>query len=361
MMSTTGRERTTAIFRDPRFLDHITEDGHPERPDRLTVINEMLDVCPFSENLLFIQPRKVSRNDLIRVHAPRYVDKIAATAKYDFCRLTPDTTTSSGSYLAALLAAGGTIDAVEAVYNGTADNAFVLGRPPSHHAENSKALGYCLFNSIAVGAAYAIQKLGCSRVLIVDWDLHHGNGTQHIFEADDAVLFFSIHQYPLFPGTGLFTDVGLRQGEGYTFNIPLSRGYGDGEYVFLFEKILRPLALEFSPDIILVSAGFDTHRADPLGGMNLSRYGYAGLTRSLLSIADSCCDGRVVFCLEGGYHLEGLQRGVQAVLSEMTGYNRSPLKIDPKSLDTKKANYALKRCIRVHRGFWKCFREAAYE
>lgn len=355
MTSIKRRTRTTAIIRDPRFLDHITENGHPERPDRLIAIDEMLKACPFSDNLLFIHPRKAAREDLIRVHTPLYVDKIAATAHRDFCRLTPDTTTSSGSYLAARLAAGGTIDAVDAVHSRISNNAFVLGRPPGHHAESSKAVGYCLFNSIAVGAAYAIQKLGYSRVLIVDWDLHHGNGTQHIFEANDAVLFFSMHQHPLFPGTGLFTDIGLRQGEGYTCNIPLSRGYGDAEYVFLFEKILRPMALEFSPNIILVSAGFDTHREDPLGGMNVSQHGYTGLTRSLLSIAESCCDGRIVFCLEGGYHLEGLQQGVHAVLAEMTGYNRDPLEIDPNNLNTKKANYALKRCHRVHRGFWKCF------
>ncbi len=361
MTSPTGPGKITAVIRDPRFLDHLTVSGHPENPGRLISIYDMLKTCPFRDNLLFVRPREAAREDLIRVHEPLYVDKIAATANRDFCSLTPDTNTSRGSYLAARLAAGGMIEAIQMVCRGTASNAFVLARPPGHHAEKSKALGYCLFNTIAVGAAYAIQKLRYSRVLLVDWDLHHGNGTQHIFEADNSVLFFSIHQHPLFPGTGLFTDIGIRQGEGYTCNIPLPRGYGDAEYLFLFEKILRPMAQEFLPDIILVSAGFDTHRSDTIGGMNLSQRGYAGLARSLLSIAERYCNGRIVFCLEGGYHPEGLQQSVRAVLAEMTDHSRHSLEIDPDSLDTKKANYALKRCHRVHRSFWKCFQEPFYE
>jgi len=358
--STTNHCKPTAVVRDQRFLDHITEEGHPENAGRLAAVYEMLDTGNLQNQLLFLEPREADRENLIRVHAPLYVDKIAATALREFCRLTPDTTTSPGSYLAARLAAGGTIGAIEAVHAGSARNAFVIARPPGHHAENSKAMGYCLFNNIAVGAAYAVEELGYRRVLIVDWDLHHGNGTQHIFEADDKILFFSIHQHPLFPGTGLFTDVGLGRGEGYTCNIPLSRGYGDAEYLFLFENALHPMAAEFKPELILVSAGFDTYHADPLGGMAISRKGFADLTRSLLAVAERLCHGKIVFALEGGYHHKGLPVCIQAVLQEMLNPDGNPVEIDQGRLHRKKANYALKRCHLVHRGFWKCFQEVSY-
>jgi len=205
------------------------------------------------------------------------------------------------------------------VISGELDNAFALVRPPGHHAERDRAMGFCLFNNVAIGARYAQKFHNLKRVLIVDWDLHHGNGTQHSFEEDDSILYFSTHQSPFYPGTGAFEEAGKGKGKGFTVNVPLSTGYGDGEFLEIFEKILKPMALKFKPELILVSAGIDIYMNDPLGGMRVTPKGFAGLTRSIMDISNECCGGKMVITLEGGYDLPGLRDSVKEILKEMAG------------------------------------------
>ena len=346
----------TGIVRDDRFLNHLTGDGHPEHPGRLAAVHDMLDtpeVRPLWEKIHF---REASCDELLMLHAPEYLQQIAATQGQPQTALTMDTVTSEGSYLAARLAVGGYVEAIRQVLEGRIPNAIALVRPPGHHAERSRALGYCLFNNVALGAAYARHYLGVERVLIVDWDVHHGNGTQHLFEQDNTVLFFSIHQYPHFPKTGFFTEAGIGPGEGYTINVPLPKGYGDGDYVSIFEKLLRPVARDFAPDLIMVSAGFDIHPDDPLGGMGVTPRGFAGMTRSLLELAGEICEGRIVFVLEGGYNPQALAESVRAVLRETSGHSRTDIAGMVAQADAKKVNYALKRSIGVHANFWPSLR-----
>ena len=204
-------------------------------------------------------------------------------------------------------------------------------------------MGFCLFNNVALGALYAQKALGLRRILIVDWDVHHGNGTQHIFEGDSSVFFFSVHRYPHFPGTGFFTEVGRGGGEGYTMNLSLPKGYGDGEFVSFMELLLKPVAKEFKPELILVSAGFDTHKSDPLGGMKMTSKGFAALTRSIMDIADACCDGKLVLSLEGGYNIPILVESVKHVLLELSNARVSSIEETIKKASRKKTNYALHR------------------
>ncbi len=345
--------RRTGIVMDPRYLDHRNLEGHVESPRRLQVLYPLFDEPEIQDLFTRVIPREADTEALTRIHTPEHVSRMAQTARHELSMLTPDTFASFGSYTAASLAAGGFMEAVSQVVSGALDNAMALVRPPGHHAERNRAMGFCLFNTIAVGAAFARNELGLARVLIVDWDVHHGNGTQHAFEADPSVLFFSIHQYPLFPGTGLFTETGLGRGEGFTLNLPLHKGYGDGEYAAIFERLLKPVALEFCPDLILVSAGFDTQFGDPLGGMRMTSGGYGALTRILLDIADTCCKGKLVLTLEGGYHLETLKESVRAVLLELNGQIRSDPEEAMQKADPRKLDFALSRCVYVHRPFWK--------
>jgi acetoin utilization deacetylase AcuC-like enzyme len=241
------------------------------------------------------------------------------------------------------------------VHSGKLDNAFALVRPPGHHAERAQAMGFCLFNNAAIAARYAQEHLKLSRIMVVDWDLHHGNGTQHSFEEDASILYFSTHQYPYYPGTGSLTEVGRGKGEGYTVNVPLSMGYGDGEYVGIFERILRPVTLEFNPEIILVSAGFDIYMEDPLGGMNVTPDGFAGLTRSIMQMANECCAGKVVITLEGGYDLQGLRDSVKAVLKELAGLSETDMRVLLNKADQRALDHVTKQVIDVQRRYWKSF------
>ena len=236
--------------------------------------------------------------------------------------LDPDTVTTPETYEIARLAAGGVMNAIDTVTHREADNAFALVRPPGHHAQPGTAAGFCIFNNIAIGARHAMALHGMERILIVDWDLHHGNGTQDIFYEDREVLYFSTHQYPAYPGTGGMREMGRGKGLGYTVNVPLDPGADDAFYVRVFRDILSPIALAYRPEIILVSAGFDPYFADPLGEMKVTPEGFACLTRVLLNLADECCGGRLVLVLEGGYHIQGQTKSVRSVLLELLGETR---------------------------------------
>lgn len=291
--------------------------SYPEHPGRLTAIRGLLDAEPI-DGVRLASGGPASREQLLRVHTASYVDSIYEMRGRSAWLDVDTTAVSAGSVEAAEVAAGCAIKAVEAVVRKEADAAFALVRPPGHHAEPVRARGFCLFNNVAVAAAHAQSELGCPRVLIIDWDAHHGNGTQEIFWADPDVMFFDIHRAaPFYPGSGHIEEVGAGLGEGTTINVPVPGGAGDLAYVKAFREILEPAADWFKPDLVLVSAGFDPHRFDL--SLNLGYDGFAAMTGIVRSIADKHCDGRLALVLEGGYHLESLSRGVHTVLSVLAG------------------------------------------
>jgi acetoin utilization deacetylase AcuC-like enzyme len=309
----------TGIVRDESYLDHRPGEFHPESHRRLETVYDMLEDSDMIGNHPDVPVRETTQEELLYIHSQDYINTVAATAGKPYGYLDGDTQTSAGSYKAALRAAGGLLNAIKMVNDGELDNAFALVRPPGHHAERNRGMGFCLFNNVAIGAVYAQKDLGLKKILIADWDLHHGNSTQHCFEDDPSILYFSTHQYPYYPGSGSFQEVGRGKGEGYTVNVPLSTGYGDAEYVAIYQQILKTIALQFNPDLVLASVGFDIYMKDPLGGMSVSPDGFAGLTRILMDIASEACDGKLVLTLEGGYNLEGLRDSVKAVLKELRG------------------------------------------
>jgi len=311
--------KNTGIVKDRRYLRHGSEFTHPETPQRLVSIYEMLENPDMAWKFIGIDAREATREELERVHRPSYIDAIAATAGQKMFMLDVDTVATAETYDVARLAAGGVMNAIDGVLSGEVDNAFALVRPPGHHAQAETAAGFCIFNNIAIGARHAIARHWLERILIVDWDLHHGNGTQEAFYGDRRVLYFSTHQSPGYPGTGGLTEIGTGEGIGYTMNIPLGAGADDAFYLRLFRQILVPVARTFRPEIILVSAGFDPYVGDPLGEMKVTPEGFACLTRVLLSLADECCQGRLVAVLEGGYHIQGLTKSIRAVLQELLG------------------------------------------
>ena len=309
----------TGVVRDERYLEHDPGPSHVESPQRLRVIYDRIDATSLADELIRIEPREATKEELAWNHTINYIERIEATAGKPVSYLDPDTSTSPGSYLAAILAVGGLFNAIDSVMEGEIQNGFALVRPPGHHAERDHAMGFCLFNNVALGAHYLIKEYGAKKVLIMDWDLHHGNGTQHSFYSDPQVLYISTHQYPYYPGTGSVDQVGEGAGEGFTVNIPLSAGMEDIDYAAVFNRVIAPIGSAFSPDFILVSAGFDTYMADPLGGMKLTEMGFAYQAKVLLELAKKVCKGRILFCLEGGYSLKGLADGVEAVLYECLG------------------------------------------
>jgi acetoin utilization deacetylase AcuC-like enzyme len=293
------------------YLKHETGRYHPEEPARLTAIIRHLEATGMLAEFVRAEPSEPAMDWLTLAHTPEYVRAIEYACSRGVRALDPDTYISPDSYRAAILAVGGALLAVDHVMQGTAARAFVALRPPGHHAERDRAMGFCLFNNIAIAARYAQRHYGLKRVLIVDWDVHHGNGTQHAFEDDPNVLFFSTHQFPFYPGTGRTSERGTGAGVGYTVNVPLAASCGDREYQEVFENILYPTAQAFEPHILLVSAGFDAHRDDPLAGMNVTENGYARMTTIVRDIAERYCEGRLVSLLEGGYNLEALARSVE--------------------------------------------------
>jgi acetoin utilization deacetylase AcuC-like enzyme len=312
----------TGLVYDERFLLHRAPYEHPEHPGRLTAIHARLEEQGLLARCESVPAREATREELLRIHTSEHLETIAETASgsHEFTQLDPDTYTSPGSWEAALLAAGGLVDLSLAVAEGRLANGLALLRPPGHHAEADRAMGFCLFNNVAV-AAKAVQAAGAAkaapnrRVLIVDWDVHHGNGTQNSFWEDPTVLYFSTHQFPFYPGTGAIEEIGGGAGRGFTVNVPLPAGCGDAEYFAAFDRVLLPIAREFAPDLVLVSAGYDAADGDLLGSMRITPEGYARLTQRLLGLAG----GRVVLALEGGYDLDAIARSAEASLRALLG------------------------------------------
>lgn len=311
--------KKTGIITDPLYLEHKTGDYHPESHQRLEAINAMLEENDMAGKVLRVKPRFASREEIEYVHSSGYVARVEATKGKSSVMLDPDTQTSPKSWEAAQLAAGGFLELIDQLMQKKIDNGFALVRPPGHHAEHDRAMGFCLFNNVAIGAKYAIKKYNLERILIIDWDLHQGNGTQHTFYDDPKVLYFSTHQFPYYPGTGSISETGKGKGKGFTINVPLAPGPGDEEYAKIYQKILQPVVLEYKPQLILVSAGFDIYFNDPLGGMKVTPKGFALLTKIILELAETVCKGNLLFILEGGYHLDGLRDSVKAVLLELSG------------------------------------------
>lgn len=309
---------TTGIVKDKRFMDHNMGPGHVESPQRLDVIYRMIE-REISFPLVDIEARPADKEELGWIHTPVYIERIEETSGKERTVLDPDTSTSANSYEVARLAAGGLLELCRAVMNKKIENGFALLRPPGHHAESGQAMGFCLFNNVAVAAEYLLNKFSLKRILIVDWDLHHGNGTQHSFYNRNDVLYFSTHQYPHYPGTGHWSEAGQGPGEGYTVNVPLSPGKGDSDFRFIFNSILAPIVEKYNPEFILVSAGFDIYEDDPLGGMSISASGFGALAYDLIKMAERHCTGRILFTLEGGYSLQGLRDGVKEVLLQLYG------------------------------------------
>ncbi|HUR34624.1 MAG TPA: histone deacetylase [Vicinamibacterales bacterium] len=303
------------VISSERFAEHVTPPGHPEAPERA----EVMDVVAAEWRARggeVVAPREASREQLARIHTAEHLRRMAETVGAAVA-LDPDTYTSPETYEVALLSAGAAIDAVERVMGGAHARAFALTRPPGHHAERDRAMGFCFFNNIAVAAAQA-RTLGAGRVAIVDYDVHHGNGTQHIFEQDPDVLYVSTHQYPYYPGTGAAGEIGYGAGAGRTVNLPLEVGATDDDYRLVFEQVVEPVLRQFGPDIVLVSAGFDAHERDPLGGMRLTTPAFAAMTAALRRVAEEQCAGRLVAVTEGGYDLRALGECMRAVVEVLS-------------------------------------------
>ncbi len=306
---------TTAFCYDPFNLRHHLA-GHPENRERLRGTWSLLQSEGVLEGLLAVPSTSASDEQLLRVHGRRHLQTVALAAQRG-AHLDSDTYVGNDSELAARLAAGGLCNVVDAVLAGQVANGFALVRPPGHHATPDRGMGFCLYNNVAIAARAAMAEHGLDRVLIVDFDVHHGNGTQDAFYDDGSVLFFSTHQYPYYPGTGHWRETGSGAGKGATVNVPMPAGVGDAGYFEAFDTVLAPIARRFRPQFILVSAGYDAHWNDPLAGMALTIPGYAGLVERLLALADELCSGQIVFTLEGGYHLEVLAHSVLNTLRQL--------------------------------------------
>ncbi|HEV7699063.1 MAG TPA: histone deacetylase [Pyrinomonadaceae bacterium] len=304
---------TTAIVHHPIYAKHDTGPGHPETPMRYNVVMDALrEDEKFWSALVEITPEKASKGSMLAAHTSQHYKEVEEAFLRGQDRLDADTVISMSSFDASLFAAGGAIAGVEAVMHGDADNAFVAVRPPGHHATGEHAMGFCLFNNVAVAARYAQNRYAeIDRVAVIDWDVHHGNGTQGIFYTDGSVHFFSMHQYPWYPGTGSRGETGYGKGLGATMNIPVKAETRADEQMRMFEAALSDISRDFKPDLVMISAGFDAHLSDPLGQLRLTDKDYASMTRTVLDWADDTCGGRVVSCLEGGYNLDTLGETVK--------------------------------------------------
>lgn len=317
------------ILQDPLFREHENGPGHPERPQRLdavaTAVSSFLAEAggdagsqAGSGTAVELPTRDASIQELERVHSAEYLQLLETTATRERSVFDVDTQANSRSFAAARRAAGASVAAVDAVVSGKVRTPFVCCRPPGHHAERSRAMGFCFLNNAAVAAAAATEDHGFKRVAIVDWDVHHGNGTQHIFENRQDVLYISLHEYPHYPGTGSLDETGRGDGEGYTVNVPMIAGSGNSDYACAMDRVVLPILREYEPELIIVSAGFDGHRLDPLADMMLDGRAYSFMTRGILDVAHAASSGRVVHLLEGGYDSAGLIDGVGAVLRTLT-------------------------------------------
>jgi acetoin utilization deacetylase AcuC-like enzyme len=327
------------LFTSPRFADHLTPPGHPERVERFEVMQVVASEFRQRGGRV-MEPRRATDEEIARVHEAEHLASIKETSGRAVS-LDADTFTSPQTYDVACLAAGAVVSAVDHVLDGgEGTRGFALVRPPGHHAERNRAMGFCFFNNIAIGAAHARAR-GLARVAIVDYDVHHGNGTQWSFYGDPSVLFISSHQFPYYPGTGAADEIGTGAGTGFTVNLPLSAGATDGDYEHVYNTIAWPILRQYKPELILVSAGFDAYMDDPLAGMRLTGPSFGRLTASLASIANESCGGRVVAVTEGGYDLKGLADCLRAAVGALEADSPAPPRSTP-AATTPRADATIK-------------------
>ena len=319
------------ILYDDAFLEHHDVGYHPECPERLEAIRDQLTDAGLWEQAMILAGREATRGELSANHAAEYVDRALEHMRTAPGRFDADTFFSEGSRAASLLAAGGTVDLVAGVVERTWDFGLALPRPPGHHATPTRAMGFCIFNNIAVAARAALETEQVERVLVFDWDVHHGNGTQDAFYDDDRVMYVSTHQWPFYPGSGLCEETGHGAGQGFTMNFPFPPGAGEEEYAFVMREAIVPVLREFRPGLVLVSAGFDAHRDDLLGSMRLSEDGYAMMTGMLSDAAGEVCGGRLAFVLEGGYNVDAQARSIEAIVHTMQGRSWEAIEDPPRA------------------------------
>jgi acetoin utilization deacetylase AcuC-like enzyme len=312
---------------DPVFEDHVNPEYHPESSHRIRAISRALDGWAKAGEVTFFPPKTIETSWLEKVHTKGHVERIRRTEGIEHTQIDPDTSACAESYRVALKAAGSTVDLTERILKGEIDSGFALVRPPGHHAESHRAMGFCLFNNVAVAAEWALSQPGIERVAAVDFDVHHGNGIQEIFYYRSDVLYVSSHQYPLFPGTGHWKELGIDQGRGFTVNLPISEGAGNSFFVPAYQDVVAPVLCQYKPDLILVSAGYDAHRDDPLAGLEVDETGFRVLVELLNSVAEEVCSGKILYVLEGGYNLPALSSCVLATIDSTlspTGMKHRP-------------------------------------
>ena len=325
--------RRVGVVEDARYGEHEAPAGHPERPERLAAVaSAIAERAPEVERLA---PRAAEDDEILLAHTREHLEQVRAAAARAPTHLDPDTYVSHESFEVARLAAGAATDLACAVARGELGAGFAAIRPPGHHAEPHRAMGFCLFNNIAIAARALREREQIDRILLVDWDVHHGSGTQALFEADPSVLLFSTHQFPYYPGTGAAGECGRGRGEGEIVNVPLPAGCGDAEYVGAFQRLLVPVALRYRPQMILVSAGFDAHQDDPLASMDVTEDGFRAMAEIVRNLADDQCGGRVACVLEGGYAPRGLREGTRALLCALLATQTpalpAPVELEPGS------------------------------
>jgi acetoin utilization deacetylase AcuC-like enzyme len=337
------------LIHTDRFRDHRTPPGHPERVERAEVMQSIASAWK-QRGRVVQAPRPATHAELARVHSQAYLAKIDAMAGRAVS-IDSDTYTSPETRDVALLAAGAAIGAVEAIVQSRDTRVMALVRPPGHHAERERAMGFCFYNSVAAAAAHALS-LGMERVVVMDYDVHHGNGTQWMFYEDPRVLYVSTHQYPFYPGTGAAEDVGRGKGAGFTLNVPLEAGSTDGDYAEVFKALVIPVIDQFKPELVLISAGYDAHERDPLARMRLSTHGYSRLTKSLCDVADTHCHGRVVAVTEGGYDLTALKACLESSMSILDGAPPAEPKEAPMAA-TQRSRMAIAAVRSAQGQYWK--------
>lgn len=346
-----------SVVKDQRFARHLEGVFHLESPKRLLAFETLLQHPSLVGKWTEVKPRPATPGEIAWVHSTEYIRQVEQTSGKGLSSFDIDTQATAGSYDTALLAAGGVFTLLDKIHKGEATRGFAFVRPPGHHAERERAMGFCIFNNVALGARYLQERYGVERIMIVDIDAHHGNGIQGAFYESDEVLYVSMHQFPGFPGTGKLGDVGIGKGEGYSVNIPLGKGRGDRDFATIVWHLVYPLAREFRPEILLVPCGFDLYFRDRLAGMRCTPDGYALLTRLLIEIAEATCDGRIAFIAEGGYSLKGIRECGLRVMQELCDVRMLNVKALARIKTVNPLKFSvLKKVIGVQKKYWRVLR-----
>jgi len=345
------------VINDELFKQHLEHVPHLENARRVKAVQSVLEDSSLNGKWDELVPRLATKEELALVHTADHIDRIEKTAGKPLYSFDMDTQTTEKSYDVARLGVGAVFGLLDEIWTGKATRGFACIRPPGHHAEPDKAMGFCLFNNVALGARYLKEHYSVSKIMIVDFDVHHGNGIQSAFYNTDDVLYVSLHQFPCYPGTGNFGEVGRGRGEGFTINIPLGKGHGDRDFAGIIYYMLNPLAQAYHPDMILVSCGFDLYMHDPLGGMTVTPEGYALITFFLLDIAQKVCNGLIAFIMEGGYSLKGIRECGLRVMQELCDVptlNRK--QIEKVTGNSARKLSAVRKVIEIQKEYWKILR-----